>query len=289
METVSWMTDYLPVHMLAMAQQAELRFGDCLMSCPQTSDGTIRIDDPVIFTRLLECRITSLLLSMAALESYLGYYAWETAQNIERDHPGISFHDYLEQKKLPEAIKSLPNRVKRRHEQIVEEYGAKPIARFLTVARLALEEKFMYWPLIRTGKLINYKDGYVKKVMRNMALRDELLQPNIANAPELRKIKTVSEIKDVFLRHDLPASLTPGPSCAEEYVVETYAEHHFFWELLHIYPARMVPEAVQYLHMLDDSENHFIAALRAAELVDGEGNLVVEPMKKFIIEVNLEG
>jgi len=283
------MTDYLPAHILGLAQLSERRFGDCLMSCPHTEDGVIKIDDPDIFTRLIEARITSLLLAMAALESFLGYYAFETAGKIEQDHPGITLHDYMEKKGLFDLVKNLPNRIKKRHEAIMEDYGGKPLPRFLAAAPLSLEEKLIYWPLIRAGKTINFKDGYVKKLTRVIAIRDELLHPDLATAPEIRRAATIADINRVFLHNDLPESLTPGRSCSAEYVVETYAENHFFWELLHIYPDRAAQEAIQYLLWLDQSENHFIVAQTAAELTDASGTPLTEPVKKFVIEVMLEG
>lgn len=283
------MTDYLPAHMLAMAQQAERRFGDGLMSCPRTEDGTIRIDDPEVFTRLLEARIASLLLALAALEAFLGFYAFETAKKIEEQDPGVTLHDYMEKKHLFDQVKNLPNRVKKRNEAIMEEHGGKPLFRFLTAASISLEEKLLYWPLIRAEKLINFKDGYVKKLTRVIAIRDELVHPDLANAPELRRAQSVAAVSRVFLHHELPARLTPGRSCSAEYVVETYAENHFFWELLHIYPDRAAQEAIQYLLWLDQSENHFMVAQTVAELVDASGAPVTEPAKKYVIEVRLEG
>ncbi len=288
MKEVSWMTDYLPAHLLGMAQQAERRFGDCLMSCPKTGDGTIEIDDPEVFTRLLEARITSLLLAVAALQAFLGFYAYETAKKIEEQLPGVTLHDYLEKKRLFDLVKNLPNRLKKRHETIMEEHGPRPLYRFLTAVPLSLEDKLLYWPMIRAGKTLNYKDGYVKKLTRVIAIRDELTSPDLANAPELRRAAAIADISRVFLHHDLPARLTPGKSCSADYVVEAYTEHNFFWELLHIYPDRAAQEAIQYLLWLDQSENHFIVAQTAAELVDASGAPITEAVKKYVIEVRLE-
>lgn len=287
MESISWMSDYLPVHMLAMGRAAELRFEECLLSCPKTGDGVIRIDDPRVFTTLLENRISSILLSLAAFESYLSYHAGETAKRIEADSPGITLNEFMEKNNFSDFIREMPNRTKRRHELIVEENGDKPVKRFLTVAGLALEDKMLYWLLIRSGKMISHKEGYIKKLLGIVGLRDELLHPNLEIAPELRKISDVRQIHDVFLHHDLPAVLTPGKSCSDEYVVEHYNQGHFLWEVLHCYPPRVVCEVIQYIHTLDGSENHFISAIRLAEMVDPEGRPITEPTKKYTIEVNL--
>jgi hypothetical protein len=287
MKEVTWMTDYLPVHMLAMAQRAERRFADCLMSCPKTEDGVIDIDDPEIFTRLIEERITSTFLTLAALESYLGYYAAQTAKTIEDQDPGVALEEHLEKHGLLEIIKYMPSRDKRRHEFIMEENGKKPVTRFLTAARLTLEDKLNYWPLLRTGSMIDFRDGYIKKMKRVINLRDELLQQDFNIAPSVKRISTAAEMKHVTLHHDAPEGLTPGRSFSDEYVEESYQEGHFFWELLHVYPARAVQEFIMYLHGLDGSDNHFIAALCAAELVDSDGNPITEPAKRFAVEFNL--
>lgn len=288
MDKVSFMTDYLPVHMLAMAQEEERRFADCLMSCPRSNDGVIRIDEAEVFTRLIEFRIKAILLSLASLESYLGYLAARTARSIEEREPGITLRGCLDAHHLHDVLKTLPNRAKRRHELILEENGDRPVTNFLTSAPLALDEKLMYWTLIRCGKMINFKDGYIKKAMRIISLRGEILHPDLRDAEDSGKISRAEQVAEVFLHHRLPDRLTPGKSCADRYIIEWYGEHHFFWELLHVYPDRMVQEVIQYLHMLDESENHFIVALRAAELLDWSGEPVTEPVKQYVIEVNLD-
>lgn len=288
MDSVSWMMDYLPVRMLALAQRAERGFADCLNACEHTDEGVIKIDDPEVFTRLLELRITSVVLGVAAFEAYLGYYAYQTAGKIEEQDPKITLAEYLEKHDLEEILKRQPNRLKRRHEVLMEENGRKPVARFLTSARISLEEKIIYWTLIRTRKMISYKDGYVKKLLRLVSIRDELLHPDLAYVEAKGSVGSSDELGDVFLHHRVPGDLTPGKSFSAEYVRETYGEGHFMWELLHIYPAREVQEAIQYLHRLDGSDQHFISISRAAELVDSSGKPVFEPLKKYTIEVSLE-
>ena len=57
MERVSYMTDFLAVRLLFLAQRAEKGFEDCLMSCPRDGDRLV-IDDREVFTRLLDERLT---------------------------------------------------------------------------------------------------------------------------------------------------------------------------------------------------------------------------------------
>jgi len=288
MDFVSWTIDYFPALMLAMAQRAEQRFAECLMSCPKTDDNVIRIDDPEIFTRLLEARIDSLLLSLSALESFLAFYAARTAARIEAEDPGISLLEYMDKNKITDVIKHQASRVKRRHELIVEENGDKPASRFLNKVKLTLEEKLFYWPLMRTYTMVSYKDGYMKKLSRLMQLRDELMHPDLGIAYELKKASSVAELKKAFLHIELPEGLTPGVSCSDEYVIEPYNEEHFLWELLHVYPARTVQEVIQYIYRMDNTGNHFIVAQKIAELVDASGAPVTETVKRHVIEVDLE-
>lgn len=287
METVSWMTDYLAVHMLAMAQRAERRFEDCLMSCPREGD-LIRIDDREVFTRLLDERVTSLVLSMASLNAYLAYSGYEVSKSLDKKHPGITLQEFLEQNHYTDYFKHIPNRSKRRHEAIMEEYGNKELSFFLNRASLSLEDMVLYFALIRSGKFISYKEGYLKKFMWVKSIHDELLNPNPQIAPQNHTISTREEFEKVFLYHDLPSQLTPGKSSSDEYAVEYYNENHFFWELLHCYPTRMVQETIQYLHTLDNTDNHFISVIQAAEKLDSKGNPVTEPVKQYTIHVNLE-
>ncbi len=285
MESLSWMKDWLPVHLLSMAQVSECRFQDLLMSCPKRGDGVIDIEDAGVFTRLVEERAASILISMAALESYLGFYAYETSKRLEEREPGLTLKEYMEAHRLTEYIKYLPNKTKRRHEYLMNEYGDRPLQYFLTAAPLELYDKLMYWPMIRCLKHIDFREGYMKKLMRIISIRDEILHPDLASPPGEGGAGTREEIASVFLHHDLPAGLSPGKSCSDEYVREPYNEGHFFWEMLHCYPARAVQEAVEYIHLLDKSENHFISAVRPALMVDGGGNPVKEEEKVYTVEV----
>lgn len=288
MKEVTFMADYFAVHMLAMAQKSECRFGECLMSCERTDDGVIKVEDRDVFERLLEHRIDSLLLSLAALEAYLGYYASRAAEKIELESPGVKVQDYFEKLDLLEMFKDQPNRVKRRHEIILEENRTKPMSFFLSAARLTIEEKIFYWPMIRTGQLISFKDGYVKKMIRVLNLREDLVVPATPAFYDMRKVGGRDEIADVFLRHEVPAGLTPGKSCSDEFATDDYGEEHFLWELLHYYPARTVREFIQYLHRLDLSDNHFITVMRQALVVNDKGDPLTEPEPRYRIEFNLE-
>ncbi|MFO8056519.1 MAG: hypothetical protein R6V10_04410 [bacterium] len=288
METVSCMTDYLPVHMLFMAQRSERRFEDCLMSCPREGD-LIKIDDREVFTRLLEERTTSLLLSMASLQSYLSYLGYEASKKLMEKYQGVTLQEFLEQNHYSDYFKHIPNRSKRRHETIMDEYGGRELSFFLNRSNLSLEDKVLYFSLIRSGKFISYKEGYLKKLMWVKSIHDELLSPSPEIAPQTRKLSGREELSKVFLRHELPEKLTPGRSSSDEYTIESYNENHFFWELLHCYPTRTVQEAVQYLHTLDNTENHFISVMQAAEEVDASGRPVTEPAKRYRLSVQLEG
>jgi|GEM_PF-4614827 len=287
MKTVSSMSDFLAVHMLAMAQRAERRFEDCLMSCPREGD-LIKIDDREVFTRLLEERTTSLLLSMASLDAYLSYLGYEASKKLNEKYPGITFQEFLEQNHYSDYFKHIPNRSKRRHEAILEEYGNKELSFFLNRSDIDLTDKILYFALVRSGKFISYKEGYLKKFMWVKSIHAELLSPNPEIAPEVHKIGSREEMNEVFLYHDLPEGLTPGKSCADEYTLEYYNENHFFWELLHCYPTRMIQEVVQYLHTLDNTENHYISVIQAVEKKDPSGNPLTEPVKQYDIRINLE-
>lgn len=287
MEAVSWMSDYFPVTLLSLAQREERRFEERLLECPR-EDATIKVLDREHLSRLLQHRMTSILLSLAALEAYLGYYANQAAGRIEAENPGVKLGQFLEQQKLTEFFKELPNRWKRRHQLILEEYGEKPLSQFLARSSLALEEKLLYWPAINTGKFISFKNAYLKKALRINGLREDLLHYNLETASELIPVKDRREMEKALLHHELPERLTPGRSCAAEMVVEAYDEHNFVWELLHCYPTRMVQEMVQYLHSLDESDNHFITAIAAIEISDENGKPITEPMKKYQLVLNLE-
>jgi len=287
MDKVTWMYDYLPVHMLVMAQKAECRFGECLMDCPRSDQGEIQVDSTDALEKLVEVRIESLLLSLAALESYLGYYAYKTLEMKEPEYADKSLYEYMEETKMSEMLKGQPNKVKRRHEIIMEENGKKPVSAFLTTAKLTLEEKMMYWPYMRSGKLISYKDGYIKKILRLLNLREELVQPNLEMPPEKGTVSSKEEIKEITLAHELPGSLTPGKSAAEQYGVEYYNEYHFFWELLHCYPARSVQEFIQYLHRMDKSDQHFASVICPVELVDEGGEPLTEKIKIYGYDLDL--
>jgi len=287
MESVSWMSDYFPVTLLSLAQQEERRFEECLLECPREDDA-IKVLDRKHLGRLLQHRTTSVLLGLAALEAYLGYYANQAAGKIEAENPGVKLGQFLEQQKLTEFFKELPNRWKRRHQLILEEYGEKPLSQFLTRSSLHLEEKLLYWPAINTGKFISFKNAYLKKALRINGLREDLLHYNLETASELIPVKDRREMEKALLYYELPERLTPGRSCADEMVVEAYDEHNFIWELLHCYPARMVQEMIQYLHSLDESENHFITAIAAIEISGENGKPLTEPMKQYQLVLNLE-
>jgi len=288
MESVSWTADYLCAHMLFMAQREECRFGDHLMSCPKTEDGLIQIDDPDDFTVLLEARIASVLLSTAALEAYLGYYGRQAAKKIEQEDPRISLATYLKKHKLDEIMKRQPARTKRKHELVMDLNGDRPVKRFLsTDVGLGLEDKIMYFSLVRTKKMIGYKDGHVKKMTKIINLRNELLHPDVENAPSAGKLAGLEDLAGVFLHHPIPESLTLGVSASEEYVSEPYQEEHFMWELLHVYPPTATQEFIQYLHKMDDSPHHFISVQSPVQLVDAEGRPVTEPMKKYAFGLKL--
>jgi hypothetical protein len=282
METVSWMTDYLTVRMLGLALAAERRFEDCLIACPRRGD-TIVLDDPAVFARLVDLRLNSLVLSLAALESYLAAYAASAGEAIAAEDPKATLNAVFETKKLREQVQGQPNRLRRRFEYFQELFGDKPIRRFLSAGELTLEEKLLFWPLVRTGRLLSLKDGHMKKLVRIISLHDELLTPDFANAPELGRARTREELTEVFLHHPVPPSLTLGLSLSDRYVVETYAEGHFIWELLHVYPARAVKEAIQLLHQLDGTVPHFLTVAYAVEVETGR------PAKEYKIEVNLGG
>lgn len=286
MDYISYMSDYLAVRLLALAQVAERRFEACLLSCPE-SDGVIRVLEPEAFTILLENRITSLLFSMTSLSAYLSYYAAETARKLGDAEAGTSLKDFLERHGLLSKLKDFPNRLKRRHELIIEENGERPLSLFLGLTSLTLEEKVIYFPLIRTRKLVSWKDGYMKKLSRLMALAAELRSPGLELSPEIKTIGSTEELQTVFLHHDLPPELTLGQSAADRCAVEAYAEGHFFWELLHCYPARAVPEVIQYLHRMDQSDHHFITVTRAFE-VDESGAPVSGNRRKIVIEIGIE-
>ncbi len=287
MKSVSWMKDYFPARMLGLAMIEECRFGECLMDCPRDGD-VIRIDSPDDLKRLVDTRVTSLLLSMAALEAYLGYYAYRASERLGDKTSEPTFSEYLEQKELNPVFKEQPNKIKRRHQYLVEVHGDKPVTRFLNSAGLTLEEKIFYYPLMRAGKPVSTKDGNVKKVLRLFGLHEELRQLDLAYPPEEGKVGSVSETKEISLSFDLPDAINIGKTASDEYVVEDYGENHFVWELLHCYPPRAVAEFSQYLHTLDNSDHHFMSVLTPVELVDENGRPVTEEIKKYRIEINLE-
>lgn len=286
METLSWMSDYFPVRLLALAQAAERRFEETLLSCPRRGE-VIQVLDREVFTPLLENRMTSLLFSLAALDAYLSYYAHQTDKLIAAGTE-TSLQEYLARDHLLSFFQNLPNRLRRRHELILEENGRQTVAWFLSRAPLELEMKLLYFPVLRAQKMVNWEDGYMKKLSRILGLAAELTSPALALAPELRPVTCREELEEVFLRHDLPPGVTPGRSAGGEYVVEPYTEGHFLWELLHCYPTRTVQEVIQYIHRLDNSENHFLTVMRAVALTDGEGRPLTEPAKKYVMEIMLE-
>jgi hypothetical protein len=257
------MVDFFPVRLLFLAQRAERRFEEMLMACPREGD-RIRIDDREVFTRLLDERLSSLYLSLAALEAYLGYLASTTSAQLAAECGDMTLKQFLEDRGLEDVLKTFPNRLKRRHQLLIEEFGDKPLRVFLGGVSLSLEDKFIYWTLLRTGAMVSFKDGYVKKFLRIKSLAEEILTLNLEIAPELGTARTSREVNRVFLRHELPEGITPGKSASGLFVTESYAEGHLLWEVLHCYPARMVQEIVQYLHKIDGSENHFIIAVQAA-------------------------
>ncbi len=286
MKEVTWMTDYLPVLMLGVAQKAERRFEEILMACPKDG-GTIKVDDPKDFAELLESRVTSLMMSMAALEAYLGYYAYQTAKIIEKEDPKINLLEYVNEHILNEFLDRQPLKIKRRYDQFAMQWNDKSIIDFLNDGQISCEEKILLYPLIRAKQVVDYKDGYILKITRLLALKNEIATPSFTVLPELKKVKTIEEIHNVFLHHKLVDPITPGTSSSDEYVVDPYLEGHFMWELLHIYPARAVQEFVQYLHKMDQSENHFIMARSIVELVDEKGDCLTETSKKYVLELNI--
>jgi hypothetical protein len=288
MKEVTWMTDYLPVMMLGVAQKAERRFEEILMSCPKDG-GTILVDDPKDFTNLLESRVTSLMMSMASLEAYLGYYAYQASKMIEKEDPKITLLEYVNKHHLNEFLDRQPLKIKRRYDQFAMQWNDKSIIAFLNDGQISCEEKILLYPLIRAKQVVDYKDGYIMKVVRLLALKEEILTPSFSVLPELKKVETIEEIHNVFLHHDLVGSVTPGVSSSDEYVVDPYLEGHFMWELVHLYPARAVQEFVQYLHKMDQSENHFIMAMSIVELVDEKGDCLTETLKRYSIELNPGG
>ncbi len=288
MKEITWMTDYLPVRLLAMAQKSERAFEERLMKCPREGQ-VIKIDDRDDFTQLLERRVDSVLLSTAAFEAYLGYYAHQTAMMVPPEETMLTLEEYMEQKALKEFFRDQPTRIKRRHELLLEENGDRPLLKFLDTLPMDIYQKLVYLPLIRAGKLIDYKDGNLKKIIKILSLRDEILNPGLTSVYKKKAISDSSEVTGVFLHHPVPGNLTPGKSLSDSYVVEPYGEEHFYWELLHVYPDRAVQDAIQYLHQLDGSENHFIVATCMAELVDEKGECITEPKKKYIIDLKFRG
>ena len=288
MKEVTWMTDYLPVMMLSVAQKAERRFEEILMSCPKEGS-TIKVDDPKAFAALLENRVTSLIMSMMSLEAYLGYYAYQTSKIIEKEDPRVTFLDYVTKHDLKEFLDRQPVKIRRRYEEIAGQWKDKPISKFLNDGQISCEEKILLYPLIRAKQVVDYKDGYIMKVTRLLALKSEIATPSFNVMPDLKNVKTLEEIHNVFLHHKLVDTVTPGVSSSDEYVVDPYLEGHFMWELIHIYPARAVQEFVQYVHKMDQSENHFIMATSIMELVDEKGDCLTETSKKYVIELNPGG
>lgn len=263
MDRVSYMTDFISVRLIGLAQAAEKNFELCLMSAPIEGD-TIRIDDRGLLTRLLDQRMTSLLLSLAALENHLSLWAQDAAER----NPGLTFDQALEVENKIDQLKSQPGRLRRRLDLYREEFGSKPLRGFLVSPRLTLEEKLIYFPLLRTGRLPSLKDGHMKKLVRLLVLRDDLLNPDLLVAPELSRLGE-DGLAGTLLAHDLPAGLTPGKSASDRFITEPYEEGHFLWELLHVYPARTVQEIIQFLANLDGSDYHFISVVCAEE--HGEG------------------
>jgi hypothetical protein len=171
----------------------------------------------------------------------------------------------------------------------MEEHGRQTLTHFLCASRLELEDKLTYWPLLRSGRMVSTKDGYVKKLLRLTALREDLVAPVAASTHDLRSAATDAELTAVLLHHQLPATITPGRGRSDQAAAEPYREGHFFWELLHCYPTREVQQAIQYLHQMDHTQQHYASVIRAAVAVDERGEPLTETARRLAPAVAVEG